>query len=498
MERNRFLGECLCVVCEATTEEVAADHLQSPFIILFIKSRKSLADITTLEALKSGDLFVTTRDILLRVACECLFGVFGDSHCECEAQRVACLREIAREGQGIYVHIPHEAQGNGLFYKAKELQLQVSGVAPDGGVVGQKSVDEASAFLLGGGVPLDKRGYSSLVRIFANAALARYPYTVITDNKDKLGLFTHTLSLTVKGPGLTPRAITADNASEYLAKLYMKGFGLNNTELEQIYLALFNADRIPGRVLGLLHRMAEDMHHGITFQADPDWLKKIVDVAKARGLTADSVTDIDALRDVSSYEEYQVELALSPQDVAILFDKRILMGIDSLRYEENHFYDLALFEGIPTRSLKIRYAYRLSDRYNPVECKFIYKVPLRDKVYRIRSLLVGYNDIAKVLGFVLRDYEQHLLPVFTHNVIGPDSKLTTLLKRYTRSLITVSLMGPEENVKRVIDTICGVVTASEIPDPSNALFLDRRLSTEFDYEALAEEELALFKKHMVA
>ena len=34
------------------------------------------------------------------------------------------------------------------------------------------------------------------------------------------------------------------------------------------------------------------------------------------------------------------------------------------------------------------------------------------------------HEVAKLLGFVLRDCEQHMLPVFTHNVIGPDSAVT--------------------------------------------------------------------------
>jgi hypothetical protein len=58
-------------------------------------------------------------------------------------------------------------------------------------------------------------------------------------------------------------------------------------------------------------------------------------------------------------------------------------------------------------------------------------------------------------------------------------------------------MGPEENVRRLASVVCAGVDAQEIPDPSNALFLNRKISLDFDYDALAKEELALYRLYCV-
>jgi hypothetical protein len=295
------------------------------------------------------------------------------------------------------------------------------------------------------------------------------------------------------------RGITVDNAGEFLSKLYHKGYSLTDHELEEIYFALFATERIPDRVLRLLRHLREDLDHGKEFEADADRLRRIVQVLEARGgAGAQQESGLDLLKDVSSYEEFQVELEITEQSVRALFADMLLRGIDSLRYEENHFYDMTSFSGVPSRSLKIRYAYKLSDRQHPLECKFIYKIPINnDKTYRIRSLSIGYDEVAKLLGFVLRDCEQHMLPVFTHNVIGPDSAVTVLLKRYSHTLRTLSLMGPEANVRKVIQDVTAKVPASEVRDPSNFLFINRRLSLDFDYDVLAREELALYRAFSV-
>jgi GTP cyclohydrolase II len=497
MQKNHFLGECLAIVGTPTSEELTNDALQAPLILVVLKSRYPVHELRTINDLQTAEIFDEDRPILLRVASECLFGVFGDSHCDCEAQRMASIREIQRIGQGLYIHLPQEAQGNGLFYKAQELQIQVSGVSPSGEYIGPQSVDDASQLLLGKGVALDRRNYTAITRLFKETRLDRFSYNVITDSPDKVAFLKDSLGIRVEKPHPAHRSITVDNAGEFLAKLYRKGYTISNHELEEIYLALFAADKIPGRVLRLLRSMEEDLRHGKQFEADADLLQKIVSVVSAHGFNRDQPRDFDQLKDVSSYEEYQLELRLGDHDTDLLFQRNVLRGIDSLRYEENHFYDMASFEGVPARSLKIRYAFKISDPQTPVETKFIYKVPVGDKVYRIRSLAISYDEVAKLLGFALVDCEQHVLPVFTHNVIGPDREVTALLKRYTPTLRTLSLMGPEVKVRRVTDIVRGVITAEEIPDPSNSLFIDRKLSVAFNYDDLAQEELALYRKYSV-
>src|SRR6266571_4112309 len=101
MQHNAYLGDCLCVVCGARPDEVVTDHLQVPFVLLLLKSKDDLRTISTIQDLLTASVFAEDSPILLRASSECLFGLFGDSHCDCEPQRIACLREIQRHGQGV-------------------------------------------------------------------------------------------------------------------------------------------------------------------------------------------------------------------------------------------------------------------------------------------------------------------------------------------------------------------------------------------------------------
>jgi len=122
-------------------------------------------------------------------------------------------------------------------------------------------------------------------------------------------------------------------------------------------------------------------------------------------------------------------------------------------------------------------------------------VPTGDKTYRIRAVDIAEEDVARLLDVVLRDRERHFLPVFTHNVWVADQKVTTLIKRYSGSLRTLSLMGAAAAVNELVGRIRRCVPVREIPDPSNFRFIKPNLSMDFDYESLAAEEVAIFKKH---
>jgi GTP cyclohydrolase II len=495
MESNTYLGHCICVVYEPTSVEIETDHLQSPFVLALIKTSSDLSEVRTADDLRGTQLFDSDKPVLLRIGSECLLGMFGDSHCDCEAQRMASLREIDHVGQGVYVHLPQEAQGNGLFYKAQELQIQVTGIDPDGNYVGSKDISEAAAHLLGSGQPLEKRQYSSLVRLFALVGLDRYAYHLISDSPDKAAALQTQLRINVVALHEAKRPVTLENAAEYLAKLYKK-YSLSDQELEDIYLAISAAEEIPGRILSLLRYLQEDIALGHPFKANLQLLDKISGIGEQRGVQYEYVNDMPLLKDIESYDEYQVELKITTtDDVNKLFDAGILKAMDSLRYEENHFYNLAYFRDVPARSLKIRNAYRLTDRSRPVESKFIYKLPLGEKFYRIKSLVMDDDEIARLLVAALRDYERHLQPVLTHNVITIEPEVTVLIKRYNRELRTLSVMGPERRVCDFVNTVRRSVSAEEIDDPSNFRYLNRSLSIDFVLSELQDEEVSLFRAY---
>jgi len=493
MHRNAYLGECLCIVYVPSPKEISIDALQAPYVLIFIKSKLDLSNIRSVGDFRSKDIFSSDVPIVLRVSSECLPGIFGDSHCDCESQRISSLREINTVGQGIYIHIPQEGQGNGLFYKIKELELQVSGIDPSGEYIGEKSIHEASEYLLGSSQGLDKRNYTSFNMIFEELRLDRYTYKLICDDHCKIDYLKNKIGLKINSLHDVRRIITVENVGDYLAKLYMKDFEITDVELQDIYLVLFSAKELPTRVISLLRYIEEDLAYGKQFRGNSELLKKIVSLYNYKQRR--HVHDLNLFRDSVSYMEYQTELAVNEKEIDLLFKKALFTSDELVHYEENYFYDLIYFKGIPSRSLKIRKSFRLTDRSHPLSLRFIYKVLVSDRKYAIKSIPLPHEDIANLIGLALRDYEIHFLPVFTHNLTTPNSNVTVLLKRYSKNLRTLSLMGEEEKVKELIVWMREVIKIKEIDDPTNHRYIRRDLSLDFDWDVLSKEELEIFKKY---
>ena len=53
------------------------------------------------------------KKIVLRIQSECFLGMYGDSHCDCESQRIDAIKLISQEG-GIFVHLPQEKHRVGV------------------------------------------------------------------------------------------------------------------------------------------------------------------------------------------------------------------------------------------------------------------------------------------------------------------------------------------------------------------------------------------------
>lgn len=493
MQKNAYIGDCLCVVYNPSAKEILIDALQTPYILVFIKSKQNLSLINTVQDFKHYKIFSPDSPILLRISSECLFGVFGDSHCDCESQRISSLREIGAIGQGIYIHLPQEGQGNGLFYKTQELELQVSGINPEGKYVKEKNIKDASKYLLSK-QPLDKRNYESLKFIFTELQLSKHKYDLISDNHIKANFLKNKLGLKLNSLYNTSRIINIENAGEYLAKLYMKDFEISDVELQNIYFVLFSAKELPSRVISLLKYIEEDISHKKKFRANNALLKKIISLCSVKQQRK-QVQDLKMFKDTESYTEYQSEIVINRKELDLLFKKKLLTNDELLHYEENYFYDLVYFKGTPARSLKIRKSFRLTDRDHPQVIKLIYKIPISHKNYTIKSIFVPHEDIANLMELSLHDYEIHFLPVFTHNLSTSIPNTTILLKRYSKNLRTLSLMGNKRNVCNLIKNINKIFIVNEIDDPTNHRYIRKDLSLDFNWEKLSKEELSIFKKY---
>ena len=118
-ENRMFGGRVLAVCYKASPEEMEKYNLTSENIVLFVKS-KAIDEIKDGQKFDFFKKFASLLDdnVLLRVQCECFLGMYGDSHCDCEEQRMNAIKLISSEN-GILMHMPQEAQGWGLHYKLK-------------------------------------------------------------------------------------------------------------------------------------------------------------------------------------------------------------------------------------------------------------------------------------------------------------------------------------------------------------------------------------------
>ncbi len=496
MNSNSFLGDCTSVVYRPSKKEITNDHLLVNHLLVIIKSRVDLKKLLTIEDIRKANIFVNDKPVLLRLSSECLFSSFGDTHCDCESQRICTLREIHKYGEGIFIHIPQEAQGNGLFYKAMELELQVNGFLPDGKFVGQKSVTEAAKLMLGDLKKLDKRKYLSIKTVFESLNLRKYKFALMSENPKKKKFLEKILGVKISSTYKVKGHITIENIGEYLSKLYSKSFVLSDEELKDIYGIINSSKEIPERAASVLRFISEDIKLGKHFNANGELLEHLIgllNIKKKREL----IQGLDLFQDSEAYEEYHTELRIDTDGLEKLFKSGILISDELLRYEENFFYDLPYFSLIPCRTLKIRKAFKLNDLKHPLQCELIYKIPIKDKNNLIKCIGIDNEDIINLIDVSLKDYNVHALPVFTHKVVNKSKNIKTLIKRYSHDLRVLSLMGEKNEVDILMNEINKLLKTSEINILSDQSHANAKTPTNFNWNKLALEETNFYKKYFI-
>lgn len=276
-KNNHLFNDCILTVCyNATNEEIKQYGLTGENIVLLIKNSKlkNLIDSANINYYKEISKLFSNQNIFLRIQCECLLGMYGDSHCDCEEQRMQSVKLIS-ENDGIYVHIPQEAQGWGLFYKLKELELQVSGRNENGKFIGKKNRDEAQKFLLKNSKFDDLRSYGIIYKIFNELGLLSEKFVLISDSEKKYQTLLKQGFNVQKLSTYYADEINSDNLSEYLVKILNNTHTYSENIIDRI-IDLINKRKYNSRTLSTLISIVDKINNDKSYDLDPKIKSKIV------------------------------------------------------------------------------------------------------------------------------------------------------------------------------------------------------------------------------
>lgn len=280
LEKNNFLfdNDILVASYKVTEEEMKQYGLTSNSIILFIKHNK----INELEENKDCDYIKEIKKIfgddkiVLRLQSECFLGMYGDSHCDCEKQRIESLKIIA-EKNGIFMHLPQEAQGWGLHYKLQELELQVSGRLQGGEYIGQKDRDSAQKILLNFKNFHDNRSYAIVYDILKNLGLEKQDFLIITDSDKKIASLRECGINSMKYSDYCNNEVNSDNVSEYLSKICNETHNFSEETIDSI-LNVIKKRNYNERTLEVLLTIVDKIKEDSDYLCTNDLRDKILDL----------------------------------------------------------------------------------------------------------------------------------------------------------------------------------------------------------------------------
>ncbi len=243
-EKDNFLfgGDIIAMSYKLSLEEKEKYKFNGNEIITFIKCKEKInKENKNVNYSSFISRNFSNGNILLRIQSECFLGNYGDSHCDCESQRVNFAKLIGENG-GIFIHLPQEAQGWGLHYKVEELELQVSGRDKSGNYVGKKNRDEAQKYILKSNEFRDVRNYEIIEIILNILGVKNNKISLITDSDKKIEELKKKKLDVVKYNSDINVSINSENISEYLVKIINNSHNYDDRIVSYIFDYLKNRE----------------------------------------------------------------------------------------------------------------------------------------------------------------------------------------------------------------------------------------------------------------
>ena len=185
--------------------------------------------------------------------------------------------KIISQNDGIFVHLPQEAQGWGLHYKLKELELQVSGRMQNGEYVGKQDRDSAQKMLLDVHDFCDNRSYAIVAKILKELSLDEHNFLVITDSDKKVGSLNSMGIKSIKYSDDISTKINTDNVSEYLIKICNSTHNYDEEIISSI-IKIIAERKYNERTLLTFVNIIDKIRNDSTYQLDDEIKKRFLDL----------------------------------------------------------------------------------------------------------------------------------------------------------------------------------------------------------------------------
>lgn len=453
MKNNVYMGDCFAIVCNLSDDKIYSGLTRNEIIIFVKPSPIAYSVVTDINKLKSTDNIYGDFTPILRVGSECMFGIFGDSHCECEPERRSMLR-LLNERRGVYIHLPQEAQGMGLSYKAQELHLQVSGYMPDGSFIGALDQTSAAERLTGKRV-IDNREYAIVSEILEELNLLQYTYEMVSKNKTKISDAKEN-GIRISRVLNSSTVMTADNLGEHLAKWWQKGNSLTNEDVLHMTKMLNSTEaELPPRAVNLLNEIRFTLETNESSILDKvgkidetlkePFIKALHSPKNPSVLGGGQLQMWSLLERAEAYNEFQYELLLTEELDDYLAMKGKPEGQVRLWHERNYYFYSPYLTTNDSRDLKIRLTYDMKEQF--IEARLIHKIRKAEHFYQIRSINFSDPAIFELMQqIVFKDYDQEIVESITYPYCYSERGMKIIIKRYVDGQRTLSLEGQQSDV----------------------------------------------------